>query len=44
MSILSVDPFSAIGTPIEIIKLFGGKENYMAALKQLETEIYSIEA
>ncbi len=44
LGVLSVDPFSEIGTPIEIVKLFGGKEKYLAAVKQLETEIYSMAA
>lgn len=44
LGVLSVDPFSEIGTPIEIVKLFGGKEKYLAAVNQLETEIYSMAA
>jgi type I restriction enzyme R subunit len=44
LGLLSVDPFSDIGTPIEIVKLFGGKEKYLAAVKQLETEIYNMAA
>ena len=33
-----------IGTPLEIFKLFGGKDQYLAALKNLETEIYQMAA
>lgn len=44
LGVLSVDPFSDIGTPIEIVKLFSGKAKYLAAVKQLETEIYSMAA
>ncbi len=39
--ILQLKPFSDIGTPIEIINgVFGGKENYEKAIKELEQEIY----
>ncbi len=31
-----------MGTPIEIFKWFGGKDNYLTALKNLETEIYQM--
>lgn len=31
-----------IGTPLEIFKLFGGKDEYLTALKNLEIEIYQM--
>lgn len=40
MKILQVNPFDEIGSPVEIIKLFGGKKNYLQALNELEQEIY----
>ena len=40
MEILKVDPLTAFGTPLEIVKLFGGKEKYLAAIHTLETELY----
>lgn len=40
ISILKVAPMNEIGTPTEIIQIFGGKENYLEALKALEREIY----
>jgi type I restriction enzyme, R subunit len=40
MDILKVDPLSKFGTPIEILSLFGGKEKYLAAIRELETELY----
>lgn len=40
MEVLRVKPFDAIGAPLEIIKSFGGKKEYMQALKDLEKEIY----
>jgi type I restriction enzyme R subunit len=40
MDILKVDPLTKFGTPIEIIRLFGGKEFYLAAIQELEAHIY----
>ena len=40
MKVLTIDPFKSIGTPAEIVHLFGGKEAYQLAVKELETEIY----
>jgi type I restriction enzyme R subunit len=41
LEILKVDPLTAFGTPLEIVKLFGGKEKYLAAIHALETELYT---
>jgi type I restriction enzyme R subunit len=38
--VLQVQPFNEIGTPVEIVKLFGGREGYNQALKKLEAELY----
>jgi len=40
LDILKVDPLTSHGTPIEIIQLFGGKSNYLAAVQSLETQLY----
>jgi len=40
MDILKVEPLTTFGTPMEIIKLFGGRESYLAAIRELETAIY----
>lgn len=40
IKVLKVNPFDQFGTPTEIIKLFGGKQQYLQALNQLETELY----
>jgi type I restriction enzyme R subunit len=40
LDILKVDPLTAFGTPVEIVKLFGGKEKYLAAIHELEKELY----
>lgn len=38
--VLKLDPFVKMGKPSAIVKLFGGKDGYIAALKELEEEIY----
>ena len=39
--ILRLDPFDEIGTPVEIIRdVFGGKEKYEQAVRELEQQIY----
>ena len=40
LEILKVDPLTGFGTPVEIINLFGGKKDYLAAIHELETELY----
>jgi len=44
MHVLTLDPIKWIGTPAEIVKIFGSKQKYLAALKELETEIYRLAA
>jgi type I restriction enzyme R subunit len=41
MDILKVDPLSGLGTPFEIVKLFGGKPAYLKAIQDLESELYA---
>lgn len=41
MDVLKVDPLDEFGTPVEIIKLFGGKQQYLAALSELERLLYA---
>ena len=40
LEILKVDPLTAHGTPVEIVKLFGGRDGYLAAIRELETSLY----
>ena len=42
INVLKLQPINEHGTPIEIIKSFGGKEKYFEALKELEDQIYKI--
>jgi len=42
--ILKLEPFSEIGTPMEIInQLFGSKNNYEKAIQELEQELFNLE-
>jgi type I restriction enzyme R subunit len=40
MEVLKLDPINQHGSPIEIIKAFGGKVDYLEALAELEQELY----
>nr|WP_318707611.1 DEAD/DEAH box helicase family protein [uncultured Treponema sp.] len=42
MKVLTVDPIKEIGTPAEIVNLFGGKPQYLQAIRELESEIYKV--
>ena len=41
MNVLRVPPITQLGTPIEIIQAFGGKEQYLQALRELADELYT---
>ncbi|MCU1348978.1 MAG: Type restriction enzyme EcoEI protein [Acidobacteria bacterium] len=40
LAVLRVQPLSELGTPVELVAQFGGKDGYLAAVKSLEAEIY----
>jgi len=42
MEILKIRPFDQFGSPVEIIKSFGGKAEYLQAVKELENRIYEV--
>lgn len=44
LEVLKVKPLADYGSPMEIINKFGNKENYLKAIKELEEELYKIEA
>jgi type I restriction enzyme R subunit len=39
--VLRVQPLNALGSPVELIKSFGGRAQYLVALRTLEQELYS---
>jgi type I restriction enzyme, R subunit len=39
--VLKLQPFTHMGSPVELVKSFGGRQQYMAALQALERELYS---
>ncbi|NMM06953.1 EcoAI/FtnUII family type I restriction enzme subunit R [Polaromonas sp.] len=41
MDVLSVPPLNDLGSPVELVRSFGGKSQYIQALQLLETELYS---
>lgn len=42
IKVLTVPPITDIGTPKEIIDSFGGKPQYLQAIRELEAEIYKV--
>jgi type I restriction enzyme R subunit len=40
IGVLRVEPFSSIGRPMEIIQLFGSRETYLKAVRDLEQHLY----
>lgn len=40
-SVLKVQPLDKFGTPVEIIRLFGGAQAYQTAVKELESALYA---
>ncbi|HBU69654.1 MAG TPA: restriction endonuclease [Elusimicrobia bacterium] len=40
LSVLKIDPFNNIGTPTEIVNIFGGRDAYMNVIKELENQLY----
>lgn len=41
VNVLKVQPLDKFGTPIEIVRLFGGKDQYEKALRELESALYA---
>jgi type I restriction enzyme R subunit len=39
--ILTVPPLNTIGSPVELVRSFGGRPQFLSAIKLLETELYS---
>lgn len=41
INILRIDPFITFGSPVEIVKEFGGRDRYLFAVEELEKAIYA---
>ena len=44
ISVLRVQPLNQLGTPLEIVKLFGGRDKYEKAVRELESLLYETAA
>lgn len=42
MEVLKLAPLNQLGTPVELVKAFGGKTQYLKAIKELEQELYKV--
>ena len=42
MEVLRVEPFSNIGTPTEIVQIFGSRDLYLLTVEELERELYTV--
>ncbi len=41
IGVLKVQPLTTLGTPVEIIQRFGGKDDYLRAVRDLEDELFN---
>ena len=41
LAILRIEPFNQIGTPTEIVQIFGGRDQYIHVIEELEHELYT---
>lgn len=39
--VLALDPFAAMGTPVQLVKAFGGPDAYAQAVRDLEAQLYT---
>ena len=39
---LQVTPFTEYGTALEILEIFGGREQYMQTVREIERELYHV--
>jgi len=44
IGVLRVHPLSELGTPVELVRRFGGREGYEAAVRELEQALYATAA
>ena len=41
LAILRIEPFNQIGTPTEIVQIFGGRDQYLQVIEELENALYA---
>lgn len=41
LSVLKIDPFDKMGTPVELLKPFGGREGFEEAVRELQAALYN---
>jgi type I restriction enzyme R subunit len=41
-NVLTIPPLSTIGTPIELVRAFGGKEGFESATRSLQSSLYEV--
>ena len=39
-NVLRIAPFSELGTPLQLVKAFGGKDEFEKAVQELQAELY----
>jgi type I restriction enzyme R subunit len=39
-NVLRIPPLSSLGTPVQLIKAFGGKDEFVAAVHEMQSELY----
>ena len=44
LAVLRIEPFNKIGTPTEIVQIFGGRDQYLQVIEELEHELYATAA
>jgi type I restriction enzyme, R subunit len=42
LEVLRVEPFNTMGTPTEIVQLFGSRDKYLRVINELEKELYAV--
>ncbi|MCF6149534.1 MAG: DEAD/DEAH box helicase family protein [Candidatus Kuenenia sp.] len=42
LAVLRIEPFNQIGTPTEIVQIFGGRDQYLRIIEELENELYAV--
>ena len=40
--LLSIAPFNTMGTPVELVRTFGGREGFEHAVREMQAELYQL--